>query len=91
MDWDELRVIAAAIRIKDRVYSLPQPARHHDVISDMRCNQGVRGKQDQTWEQGFVLNDGQFVNRKQAAYIARRNAQIAALKWPPNLYSEDLW
>jgi len=85
------RVVAAAIRIGTMVYSLPSPARHHDVISDMRLNRGVRGEQDETWEQGFLLDDGRFANRRQAASIALRVEQIAALKWPPNLYSEDLW
>lgn len=42
-------------------------------------------------EQGFLLNNGRFAMRKAAAALAVRNGQIDAPKWPPNLYSEDLW
>jgi hypothetical protein len=42
-------------------------------------------------EQGFVTSDGRFVGRKQAGCIAILAGQIERLKWPPLLYSEDLW
>lgn len=42
-------------------------------------------------EQGFVTNRGDFVDRITAGEIALGAGQIAALGWPPELYSEDLW
>jgi hypothetical protein len=41
--------------------------------------------------QGFVTDEGRFVDRLEGAAIALAAGQIAALKWPPDLYSEDLW
>jgi len=41
--------------------------------------------------QGFLLSDGRFCRRKAAAGIAIKAGQIDELKWPPDLYSEDLW
>jgi hypothetical protein len=71
-----------------KVYSLPKPARHHNVIR-MMVEQGHRTPV--CGEQGFVLDDGRYVNRKQAAALALESKQIIELRWPPDLYSEDLW
>ncbi len=83
------RVVAAAIRDKDGVpVSLPPPARHHDIIrllADRGDPTPIMG------EQGFMLSDGTFAWRTRAAGFALQSGQIDALKWPPNLYSEDLW
>ena len=84
-----LTVVAAAILgHDDKVWTLPAPARHHHIIKFM-AESGeptpING------EQGFVLNDGRFVMRKAGAYLALKNGQIKALKWPPYLYSEDIW
>lgn len=71
-----------------KIWSLPKPARHHNVIKLM-ADSGepipICG------EQGFILNDGRFVGRKAAANVAIKAKQIESLKWPPNLYSEDMW
>ena len=91
MTREDLRVVSVAIKLRDVVYSLPPPARHHDVIRDMRVRHGIVEDQNAEWEQGFLLNDGRFARRVAAGAIAVGNGQIAALKWPPNLYSEDLW
>lgn len=88
---EALRVEDAAIRLRGVVYSLESPARHHDVIRHMRTACGIVETQGPDWEQGFVLNDGRFVQRSAAASIAVGNGQISELKWPPDLYSEDLW
>jgi hypothetical protein len=42
-------------------------------------------------DQGFVTDIGDFVDRVEAARIAIECGQIKELKWPPNLYSEDLY
>ena len=70
------------------VYSVPRPGRHHDVIRLMV----EKGRPTPiSGEQGFVLSDGRFARRKPAARIAITAGQIEKLKWPPLLYSEDLW
>lgn len=69
---------------------LAPPARHHDIINhmvDVLCHPiPIIGRQ------GFMDDRRGFVGRLQAADIARfESHQITDLKWPPNLYSEDLW
>lgn len=83
----DLKVVAAAIRKEDgRVFSVPAPGRHHDVIRLM-------GEEfEQYDEQGFLLSDGNWVRRKVALIIAVRSGQIKEGKWPAHgLFSEDLW
>ena len=58
----------AAIRDHDgSVYYLPRPARHHNVIALM-IEMGK--KPPIANEQGFLTNNGDFVNRKKAKIIA---------------------
>ncbi|MGQ7794495.1 hypothetical protein ACUN0C_18985 [Faunimonas sp. B44] len=73
----------AAIRYKGTIYSQHRPARHHDIIRYMH-QQGFGP--ECMHEQGFVTTDGRFVNRREAAALVDQ-----PLKWPPLLYSEDLW
>ncbi len=85
-----LSVVSAAVSKDGTVYTLPRPARHHDVIRHMH-EQGVsRGHSDQ----GFVLNDGRFVMRKPALRVAEEAGQIlegAKLRRVHGLFSEDVW
>lgn len=41
--------------------------------------------------QGFVNDKGKFLDRLEAAKEALEQGQIKELKWPPKLYSEDLY
>jgi hypothetical protein len=70
------------------IYTLPRPARHHDVIAMMRA-QGFTGTIPR--DQGFVLSTGQYVDRVTAGVLAFATGQIKELTSPPNLFSEDLW
>ncbi len=88
-DRDDLRVVAAACYLDGVIYTMPPPARHHDVVHEM-SGRGLSVMRADC-EQGFLLNNGRFAMRKAAAALAVRNGQIDAPKWPPNLYSEDLW
>lgn len=81
-------IMAAAIKLDGTVHSLPPPARHHTIIGHL-VEQGH--KPPIGGEQGFITSDGEFVNRFRAGQYARRSGQIEKLKWPPDLYSEDLW
>ena len=54
--------------------------------------EGVDPVEIRRGEQGFVLSDGRFVTRKQAAHIAIKYGQIEKPKHPVHgLFSEDLW
>lgn len=86
-----LTVVAAAIRTDDgRVWSLPKPARHHDVIRmihESGCELQVGGER-----QGFLMSNGYFARRKPALAFARRANQILNGRIIGGvLTSEDLW
>lgn len=69
------------------IYDCARPGRHADVIAKM-----VRDGEDTTdGEFGFLLSDGRFVSRDEAARIALEAGQCRSLSAPPYLYSEDLW
>jgi hypothetical protein len=70
------------------IYTLPRPARHHDIIAMMRA-QGFTGAIPR--DQGFVLSTGQYVDRVTAGVLAFATGQVEELTSPPNLFSEDLW
>ena len=89
------KILAAAIRNKETgvVWSLPTPARHHDLIAI--CTDWQRGSQS-LFEQGFITNDYRYVDRSEAKKIAKKAGQIIARtpgfiydgEW---LFSEDVW
>lgn len=80
-------VVAVAIKVGDDVVSLPPPARHVHVLSDLR----LRGIDGDEGEQGFLLADGTFASRWNAGRHAKGSGQIEKLKYGNELYSEDLW
>ncbi len=94
-------IVRAAILRDGGVWSLPRPARHHDVLALMRqC--GLAQIAPPREVQGFLRDDGQFLDRKQAAEEAVACGQIANrpspdghprgyFNHPPDLFSEDLW
>ncbi len=83
------RIVAAALRYKDQVYSLPPPARHHTVIQMM----AELGMGPETMgDQGFVTDSGRFVSRSEAAIIATQADQLILKSFPTDLlFSEDVW
>lgn len=81
-------ICAAAIRFEGRLYVVPAPARHHDII---RVIATATGASNILGEQGFVTGRYHFVDREEAGRIALQSGQVSTLKVPPNLYSEDLW
>jgi len=82
------RIIAAAIRQYGLTITLPAPARHHHLLNPLAQETGVLVYPG---DQGFLTDTGRFVERREAAAIALEAGQIASLKYPPELYSEDLW
>ena len=71
------------------VHTLPRPARHHNIAHKLYEERGHALLEDDV--QGFVLEDSSFIDRVSAGKVAVETGQIEKLKWPPNLYSEDLW
>mgnify|MGYP001592498173 CR=1 FL=1 len=84
-------IVAAAIVFKGTIYTVPTPGRHHNVFALIREMTGANDVSVGEDGQGFVTSDRRFANRKEAAIIAISAGQISKLKWPPLLYSEDLW
>jgi len=87
----ELTVEEAAIRLPNgRVFSLPRPFRHHDVVRMMATVHSVWLEGNH--EQGFLLSDGSFCGRAPAKVIAQTAGQLLprASKLQ-ELYSEDVW
>lgn len=87
---------AAAIKDESgKIWSLPVPARHNHILEHMRlCGVVYKvpsGLLVAKGEQGFIDDQGIFLNRIEAGKHAIACSQISYLRWPPNLYSEDLW
>lgn len=87
-------ILAAAIRHKGTIYTLPPPARHADIMA-MEGSHSVNGIDRYVLalgEQGFLDDTLGFVDRRTSANIAKLNRQLTApLIAPPNLCSDDLW
>lgn len=83
-----------AIRFQDKIYSLPKPNRHHDVIRHIiETNPGLSYVDAMGDDQGFLDESGRYLNRKQALLTAKVNDQL--LEGRPiihnQLFSENLW
>lgn len=84
------RIVRAAIRIGQAVYSVAPPGRHGDVFAlDYTA---LRAAQPD--DQGFLTSKGRFVGRREARDIARFAGQIIKQSAGPGsseLFSEDVW
>lgn len=90
MNGCEERIVAAAMQYEGLTISLPQPARHAQVMHSAEAFMSV----DQIAYacQGFLTSTGRFVNRVQArqiAYVAGQNPKTTGND--RDLFSEDLW
>jgi len=82
---------AAVIFYNDVIYSVPRPGRHHNVCH-MMVAAGLPTEAMRLQNQGFVTGTGRFVDRYEAARIARAAGQIVREPTPPDmLTSEDVW
>lgn len=86
-----------AIIFRGEVFSLPKPCRHHHVLQTINralalyglspVDDSATGK-----DQGFVDEDGLFLDREQAWERACATGQrIGESVCPGTLFSEDLW
>lgn len=89
---NEAKLVGVAILHQGEMHSLPAPARHCDVFRIL----GSLGKLDKPWkgdmhyDQGFVDEDGFYLNRYQAKARALRIGQITSTI-SNIMTSEDLW
>lgn len=96
-DQQQERIEAAALcHYTGRVFSLPRPERHSDIIEDMRSDPHCAGIKISECTQGFVTSTGRFIDRHLAYFIARDAGQLWEPKpgetpTPGTLYTEDLW
>lgn len=83
-------IVGVAIMHEGEMISLPKPARHHHVIRKI-ADSG--GKTPVCGEQGFITEDGKFLNRFDGLEIAKNNNQILDLSdiRANRLFSENLW
>lgn len=85
------RIVAAAIQIDGLTLSLPQPARHGQVMHSAEIA-GVPTYLINCGTQGFLTSTGRFVNRVMARHIAHRAGQNpGSTGGDKELFSEDLW
>lgn len=84
----ERGIVAAACQVGGLTFSLPAPARHHDVLWSMRAV-GVEGVE----VQGFLDHRGVFVGRRAAMIVAHNWGQVSPEEFDPDgdLYSEHIW
>ena len=86
------QITHVAIQYAGKVWSLPAPNRHHNVIRMIaeETGDGIRGPD----VQGFLDENGRFLRRAQAHALAVRSGQINRRPGGyqgSDLYSEDLW
>lgn len=88
IDLEPETITHVAIEYPEWTWSLPKPARHHDVI---QWRKKVTGKSGSGMRQGFITSRGRFVDRVIGAEIAYMGKQIPHRKPNGKLYSEDIW
>lgn len=92
-DTGRPRITHVAIRFDGKIYSLPEPNRHHHVIRHIVDTTGVKYVDARNEDQGFLDETGQYLTRQEALVSALANKQV---KDESNirhkmLFSEDLW
>lgn len=89
-DHKQESIVAAAIQFCGLTISIPAPARHHHIAHKIILDLGLTDHAQRN--QGFLTNTGRFVDRHEAANIARAAGQIIKKTGPEDeLFSEDVW
>ena len=85
----ERGVVAAACQLDGLTFSVPAPARHHDVLRSMSLGGIPAGRE----HQGFLDHRGVFLSRKTAMITAYQFGQLEEGEFEEggDLYSEHLW
>lgn len=88
-----ITITHVAIRFQGKLYSLPAPNRHHDVIRLIASESGLSHVDARDDDQGFLDSSGRYLRRKPALRVAREAGQLRADREiiGGRLYSENLW
>ena len=87
------QITGVAVIFDGKTYSLERPFRHHHVLTMMHMDGVVLYGPH---KEGFLDEDGNWLNRKDAFVLASANGQLNRRKGPEfyqgdELYSEDIW
>jgi hypothetical protein len=87
------KITHVAVRFKGKVWSLPPPNRHHNVLWKIAEETGEKMVDVGGENQGFLDESGRYLTRKQALVSAQVNGQMREDRpvWGDQLYSENLW
>lgn len=83
-----MKIVAAAIKWNGLIISKPQPCRHCHILVGMFYNIPTYKETDH--DQGFLTDQGTFVDRYEGAKIAKESGQVKDTQLD-YLLSEDLW
>lgn len=89
---EDQQITHVAISYAGRIWSLPAPNRHHDVIREIiqQTRSGLYGPHSE----GFLTEDGTYLDRRSARWLAASTGQFkrsAGGTQSEELFSEDLW
>lgn len=87
------RIAAVAICYRGKVWTLPPPARHHNVIRLIADETGETHIDCRDRAQGFIDTEGRYLDRFQALAVALANKQVLDENdiRAGRLFSEDVW
>jgi hypothetical protein len=90
---DRAKITHVAVRWHEKVYSLPEPNRHHHVLRLISETEKASYIPHGEKEEGFLDAEGRFLNRAQAVVSAIQNDQVKDVSKIRlgMLFSEDLW
>jgi len=84
------KIVSAAVRLGPTIISAPPPARHHHLVNALSGLSAQIVVQPE--DQGFLTNEGQFVQRVEARKIAEGAGQLLPRQSNlDELFSEDVW
>lgn len=85
-----MRIVAAALKYRDLIFTMPAPARHGHIIHQMARSDVIH---THTATQGFITDYGVFVDRVEARKIAHEAGQMIPGRsvHSTELFSEDVW
>ena len=91
-DTEAQQITHVAISYAGRIWSLPAPNRHHDVIRHIiqQTGSGMYGPHSE----GFLTENGTYLDRRSARWLAESTGQFkreAGGTQSAELFSEDLW
>ena len=84
----QAQIVGVAVQYQDLIFFLPKPNRHPHILHKMH-EMGLPASAQR--EQGFILDDGSYLDRETSGKLALQNGQITNMISPPWLTSEDLW